>query len=111
MAQKSADIIELPAANPDGDLACDFTLAKDAATIREQLTLGLISPVVRRDDSIEASFRPDAWEAVRSYIEMESKCCSFLDLFAERGAEVITMRVSGRPEAREFIWSIFEAPR
>lgn len=95
------------AAQPGGDLACDFALARDVARIRDDLARGIVWPVREIDGGVEVTFRAEAWDAVLRYIEVESQCCTFLDLAAERGGEAVVLRVTGRPEAREFIANIF----
>ena len=103
------EVIGLTAVHPDGDLACDFALAKDVANIRERLSRGLIPPVHRRSDGVEVTFAVSVWGEVRAYLEMESQCCSFLDLAAERRPDSVRLTVTGRPDARDFIWNIFES--
>jgi hypothetical protein len=107
---RDADIIELRATDRDGDLACDFTIANDAARegLRESLARGIRRPVRELPDGVEVRFDPGAWDAVERYVRLESQCCSFLDLRAERSTDAVVLRVTGRPEARELIRQIFE---
>jgi hypothetical protein len=103
------DIIELRAADPDGDIACDFTIANDMARagLRESLSAGMIPPPRAVEGGVEVTFRPDAWDAVRRYVDLESRCCSFLDLSLRREDSTVLLRVTGRPGAEELIRSIF----
>ena len=101
------EIIELMAKDPGGDLACDFTLAKDAASVRTGLEQGILGPPRQIEDGVEVSFRADAWDAVRRYVEMESRCCAFLNLAAEQNDHGVILRVTGRDDAQEFIRNIF----
>jgi hypothetical protein len=59
---------------------------------------------------VEVRFRREAWPNVRRYLEVESRCCAFLSLSAGETADTIIVTVTGRPEAREFILSIFASP-
>jgi len=101
------EIIELMAKDPDGDLACDFTLAKDVAAVRSGLERGILGPPRPIEDGVEVSFHANAWDAVRRYVEMESRCCSFLNLAAEQKDHGVILRVTGRADAQEFIRNIF----
>ena len=101
------EIIELMAKNPEGDLACDFTLAKDVAAVRSGLERGILEPPRQIEGGVEVTFKADAWDAVRRYVEMESQCCAFLNLAAEQNDHGVMLRVTGRAEAQEFIRSIF----
>jgi hypothetical protein len=102
-------IIELRAVNPDGDLACDFTIANDMARggLREGLAAGIVPPVRRIEGGVEVRFRADAETAVRRYVELESRCCSFLTLAIARDDDGLVLSITGRPEARELIENIF----
>jgi hypothetical protein len=104
----TGDIIELIAKDPDGDLACDFTIANDMARtgLRAGLSAGLrsVRPI---DAGVEVTFAPTAWESVQRYVELESQCCSFLTLHAERLDGSVMLRVTGRADAQELIRSIF----
>jgi hypothetical protein len=105
------EIIELVAKDPDGDLACDFTIANDMARsgLREGLAAGLrsVRPI---EAGVEATFAASAWESVQRYVTLESQCCSFLTLLAERSHDAVTLRVTGRPDAQELIRNIFSNP-
>jgi hypothetical protein len=105
-------IIEFHAVNPDGDLACDFTIARDLARegFRERLMRDIVAPVRPLPDGVEVQFRLSAWDNVRRYLDVESRCCSFLNLSATETADAIIVTVTGRPNAREFILNIFTSP-
>lgn len=107
--QREGDIIELRGVTPDGDIACDTTIATPAvqAELRAALERGIRRPVRQTEDGVEVTFTPDSWDDVMRYIEIESGCCPFLDLAARRADDAVVLRVSGRPEARDFIRSIF----
>jgi hypothetical protein len=103
-------IIELRATNPDGDLACDFALARQIAGRREDLSWAIVAPIRRTARGIEVTLDASVREHVLTYIDVESRCCSFLDLAArEEGGHVI-LTVEGRPEAYDVIAGIFAAP-
>lgn len=108
MAERG-EIIALTAVQPDGDLACDFTIANEKRRegLADALAAGMIGPAVRIAGGIEVRFAPGAAAAVRRYLELESQCCGFLDLAATFGEDAITLRVTGRPEALPVIESIF----
>jgi hypothetical protein len=109
MRERPSEFIELRAANPDGDLACDFEIAseKERTGLHEELARGLMGPVRDIPDGVEARFRDEAWDAVRRYVDLESRCCSFLTLTVGRRDDGITLRVTGRPEAVPIIRAIF----
>ena len=104
------EIIKLRAANPEGDLACEFELARDSAGLREGLTRAIVGPVRRTERGIEVTFDASARELVLRYVELESRCCSFLDLAARDEAGHVILTVEGRPEARDVIANIFITP-
>jgi hypothetical protein len=108
----AGEIIEQAAKDPEGDLACDFTIATDMARkgIRENLARGIVPPVRPIADGVEVTFRRDAWDAVQRYVQLESGCCSFLTLSARRDDDAVCLRITGRPEAQEFIRNIFATP-
>lgn len=108
MTHQSLRVVR-PAADPDADLACDFTIATDMARagIREDLAAGIVTPAREVPGGIEVAFRPEAWGAVLRYVELESKCCPFLTLVARREQDHVILTVTGRPEARELISNIF----
>jgi hypothetical protein len=99
--------IEVPASQPDADLACDFTIALTEVGLRERLAPLVAAPAKRIVDGIEMTFKPQAWDDVRRYIDVESKCCPFLTLSATQNADAVTLRVTGRPEAQDVISEIF----
>ena len=99
--------IEVRASQPDADLACDFTIALTEVGLRDRLTPLVAAPPKRIDGGIEMTFKPQAWEDVRRYIEIESRCCPFLTLSASQEANAVILRVTGRPEAQEVITEIF----
>jgi hypothetical protein len=103
------DIIELRATHPDGDLACDFTIANEKARegLDEALRSAIRPPVRRLPDGVEVHFEPGAWDVVHRYVELESRCCSFLSLNARRTADDVTLTVTGRPDALAVIEQIF----
>lgn len=108
--RESGEIIELTATNPEGDLACDFTVASEKRRegIADALAAGLIRPVRRIDGGVEARFALTAAADVRRYIELESQCCAFLSLAASFGDDAVVLRVTGRPDAQQVIESIFQ---
>lgn len=99
--------VRRPAAQPDADLACDFTIAKRGAEMREELARGIVPPIRQLPDGVEVIFIPESWDAVLRYIDMESRCCPFLDLAARRTGAAVLLSVTGRPDARDFITAIF----
>jgi hypothetical protein len=102
------EIIELTAKNPDGDLACDFTIANEKA--RSGVGAGLSAGMTSSrdiDGGVEVMFKASAWESVQRYVDLESRCCSFLNLYAERTDDGVLLRVTGRPDALPFIREIF----
>jgi hypothetical protein len=103
------DLIELRAVNPDGDLACDFTLANEMVRlgVRDALAAGIVPPLRQIDGGVEVTLAPESWDTVLRYVDLESRCCSFLDLTARRADGAIFLRVTGRPEARDLIAGIF----
>jgi hypothetical protein len=103
-------IIKLRATNPDGDLACQFDLARQIAGRREELRRAIVGPIRRTARGIEVALDASARELVLTYIDVESRCCSFLDLAAREEAGRVILTVEGRPEARDVIASIFAAP-
>lgn len=108
MSHRDADIIELVATNPDGALACDYTIATQER--RREVVAALTSLVrdVRRiDDGVEATFLPESYETVRRYVDLESRCCSFLTLALAREPDVVVLRVTGRAEAVPLIEDLF----
>jgi hypothetical protein len=58
------DVIELIATNPEGDLACDFTIANGMARngLRDGLAAGLLS-VRPIEAGVEATFAVSAWQS------------------------------------------------
>jgi hypothetical protein len=106
--QPKGEIIELMATQPDGDLACDFTIANDMARsgIREGLAAGTqsVRPI---EGGVEVTFRATSWDAVQRYVHLESQCCSFLTLVAERTDDHVMLRVTGRDDAQDLIRGIF----
>lgn len=102
------EIIELTAQNPEGDVACDFTIANEQARagIGDGLAAGMTS-LRDIDDGVEVTFKASAWASVQRYVDLESRCCSFLNLHAERTDDGVLLRVTGRPDALPFIREIF----
>ena len=109
MSRPAGERIELIAMNPQGDVACDTGIATPAARvgIAEGLASGIIRPVREIEGGIEARFRPDAWDTVKRYIDLESRCCSFLTLSATRDDTGVILRVTGRDDAVPFNRSLF----
>lgn len=102
------DTIELTAVDPSGALACDTSVATPAA--RDGLGTALrahLREVRPREDGVEVHFCADALDAVRRYVDLESQCCSFLNLRLEPGSDSIVLTVTGRPEAKPWIDQIF----
>jgi hypothetical protein len=112
MNKRAGEPIELKAVDPDGDLACDFTIARDLARegFRERLMRDIVAPVRALPDGVEVRFRLEAWPNVRRYLDVESRCCAFLSLSAREVSNAIIVTVTGRSEAREFILNIFASP-
>lgn len=106
------DAIERPAAQPDADLACDFTIARGLARegFRERLARDIVARPRELPDGVEVRFRPGAWDSVKRYVAVESRCCPFLDLSARKAGSEVVLRVTGRPDARDFILNIFSPP-
>lgn len=103
------DVIELRAADPEGDLACDTSIAIPAAraSLDRALAQHLRRPIRRLEDGVEARFAPAGWDAVQRYVDLESWCCGFLTLHAQRTGSEVILRVTGRPKARPWIDRIF----
>ena len=102
--------IELVATDPHGDLACDTTIATPEARagLSEALRDSLIPPPRAIDGGVEVRFRADGWDAVSRYVDLESQCCPFLTLAAERAPDGrVLLRVTGQPEAQDWIRNIF----
>jgi len=106
----TGSIIEIRATNPDGDLACEFAVARQIAGRREELRRAIVAPIRRTGRGIEVTFDASARDLVLAYISIESRCCSFLDLAAREEAGHVILSVEGRPEARDVIAGIFAAP-
>jgi hypothetical protein len=109
MNRPDGEIIELRAAQPAGDLACDTTIAtaEARAGLGDDLRRHIRRPIRRLPDGVEVRFAPDGWDAVRRYVELESRCCSFLSLKVERTEDHVVLSVTGRPEATAWIDQIF----
>jgi hypothetical protein len=103
------ETIELTAVNPDGAMACDTSIATPEARdgLGEALRAELVPPVRSLPDGVEVRFRPEGWDAVQRYVELESQCCSFLTLRAERTHDHVVLTVTGRPDAKPWIDQIF----
>jgi hypothetical protein len=108
----AGDMIELRAVDPNGDLACDTTIATPEARagLFEALRGGIIATPRRTSDGVEVKFAPAARDAVMRYVELESRCCSFLTLRVRDEGDAIALRITGRPQARDWIAHIFEQP-
>lgn len=109
MPRDYAEVIELVAVNPDGDLACDTSVAtKDArAGLGDDLARHIRRPVREIADGVEVHFALEGWAAVQRYVELESQCCGFLTLRLERTTDDVLLTVTGRPEAKPWIDQIF----
>jgi hypothetical protein len=104
---EEAKKLDVPASQPDADLACDFSIALTEVGLRDRLTPLIAAPAKRIEGGIEMTFRPQAWDDVRRYIEVESQCCPFLTLSASQNADSVILQVTGRPEAQDVISEIF----
>ena len=104
---ESTTHINRPAARPDADLACDFTIALEEVGIRDRLAPLVVRPARRIRDGVEVTFQPTAWDDVRRYIDVESRCCPFLSLAAEQTADGVVLRVTGRADAQVLIYETF----
>lgn len=100
-------IIEVRAANPEGDLACEFGIAREIAGRRDELRRAIVAPIRPTERGIEVTFAASARDLVVQYVDVESRCCSFLDLAAREEADRVILTVEGRPEASDVIASIF----
>jgi hypothetical protein len=107
--RQDVEIIELVAANPEGDLACDTTIATPEARagLFEAMRAGFRPPTVEIEGGVEVTFAPGARDAVIRYVELESRCCSFLTLAVETRGDAIKLRVTGREDALPWIREIF----
>jgi hypothetical protein len=103
------DKVVRPAAKPEGEIACDFEIATELREVgfRERMSAAVLGPVRELPDGVEVRFRPEAWDLVMQYIEVESRCCPFLDLAARRTDDAVVLTVTGRGEAKEAILAIF----
>ncbi|MBI5287928.1 MAG: hypothetical protein HY873_03025 [Chloroflexi bacterium] len=103
------EVIELRSVDPAGDLACNTAIATPEARagLGAELARHLLRPVRELPDGIEVRFAPEGWPAVQRYVELESRCCSFLTLRVERAKDDIVLTVTGRPEAKAWISQIF----
>ena len=104
---ESGTSVNKPAARPDADLACDFTIALTEVGLRDRLAPLVVRPARKIPDGVEVTFKPAAWDDVRRYIDVESRCCPFLNLAAEQTADVVVLRVTGRPDAQDVIYETF----
>jgi hypothetical protein len=106
---RETEIIELIAVNPQGDIACDMTIATaDARTgFADDLKRGMRLPIRDVPGGVEVRFDPSAQDAVLRYVDLESRCCSFLTVAVRSEPDAIVLSVTGRPEAREWIRNIF----
>ena len=107
--RRDVEIIELIAVNPQGDIACDTTIATAAARagLANDLKRGIRLPIQDVPDGVEVRFDPSARDAVLRYVDLESRCCSFLTLTVRTDLDAIVLSVTGRPETHEWIRSIF----
>ena len=110
--QFEGERIELTATNPDGDLACDYTIAttENRAGLAEALGASLRPPLRDVPGGVEARFDGAAWPHLVRYVDLESRCCSFLSLALSRQEGFAVLTITGRPDARELIRNIFSTP-
>jgi hypothetical protein len=103
------EIIELRAVDPDGDIACDFTIANEGARdgLAADLASGMAGPARRIDGGVEAPFHASAKDAVMRYVQLESQCCSFLTLSVQQQGDIVLLRVTGREDAQPLIEQLF----
>lgn len=109
MSSFTAEVIQLTAIDPTGDLACDTTIATADARdgLREDLARHIRKPVRDLADGVEVHFAPEGWDAVQRYVELESRCCGFLTLRLERTVDDVILTVTGLPDAKPWIDQIF----
>jgi len=109
MRRFDGEFIEVVAVNPDGDLACDITLATPDARsgLSEALRASFCPPATAVPNGIEARFHIDAWDDLMRYVELESRCCSFLTLALRREPDAAVLTITGRPEAQDWIRALF----
>lgn len=95
------EILGLPAANPAGDLTCAFGLgfAAPTSSFLEELARAIIPPVREVRGGVEVSFTIASEEAVRRYVETESRRRFDLAFSIQRTADAVVLSVTGRPEA------------
>lgn len=99
--------IARPAANPAGDIACDITIATPDARSGLDALATHLRDVRAIDGGIAATFSLEAADAVRQYIDLESRCCSFLSLAARETEGAVMLEVTGGAAAQEWIRNIF----
>ena len=70
--EPTGEIIELTAVDPDGDLACDITIAttRRAAACREGLRECMRPPVRDLPDGVERALRAGGLGAVQRYVDI-----------------------------------------
>jgi len=109
MNRPDGEIIELRAAQPAGDLVCDTTIAtvEARAGLGDDLRRHIRRPIRSLPDGVEVRFAREGWDAARLYVELESRCCSFLSLRLEEARDDVVLSITGRPEARAWIEQIF----
>ncbi len=100
MSRGEVESIELAARRAAGDLACAFGIGFAAAPpgFLEELARGIIPPVRDLDDGVEVSFTMESEDAVRRYMEIESRRRPALILSVRRSADAIVLTVRGRLE-------------
>lgn len=107
MITEPSTVIELVASTPEGPIACDITIAtQDARQGLEDLRTSMLSSK-EITDGIEIHFEHSKWDSVQRYVELESRCCSFLNLRAEKQIESVVLTITGRLDATGWIRSIF----
>lgn len=103
--------IARPAANPHGDVAFDITIATPDARAGLDALATHLRGVRQIDGGMEATFVLAGAESVRRYVELESRCCSFLSLTAQEANGAIVLSITGGEAAQDWIRNIFPEPQ
>ncbi|HXK33011.1 MAG TPA: hypothetical protein VNM91_03230, partial [Dehalococcoidia bacterium] len=108
VSRRQIEIIELVATDPDAAIACDLGIASPTARagIAEGLA-GELRTVRAVDRGVEVTFAREAYDDVRRYVDLESRCCAFLTLVLQRHPDAVVLRVTGRPDAVPWIRQLF----
>jgi hypothetical protein len=93
----------LSAANPAVDLSCAFGLGfvTPQSAFLDDLALGNIPPVRDVHDGVEVSFAVELEEAVRRYMEIESRRRPALNFSVRKTAGAVVLTVTGSAEPKE----------